>query len=131
ASLFLEIQEKFSDPPDFHEVDYGRTRAAKRTLLEQAWTHFPNSDQSVKQEFESFKAAEKDWLDDYCLFRWLMDVHGPELSWNFWPQECQTPDGARNLLQQRLREEPHTEARIEFFAFVQWLCFRQWRDLRA
>jgi 4-alpha-glucanotransferase len=116
--------------PDSHEVDYSNVRAAKRQLLESAWRNFLSVADSTKSEFESFKVAEKEWLDDYCLFRWLMDIHGPKLSWNFWPEKCQSPEGARKFLQERRKSDSRTDGEIGFFAFVQWLCFRQWRGLR-
>ena len=127
---FIEIQEKSTNAPEIDGVDYFRVRDAKRRLLEGAWVNFRKSDDNRKKEFELFKSAEKDWLDDYCLFRWQMDVHGPELAWNFWPEQCQTPEGARLFLADQLRKNPQTEHEVAFFAFVQWLCFRQWRALR-
>lgn len=128
---FLEIQEKLTNSTDFNEVDYLVVRPAKRRLLEIAWQNFRVGDHPLFAEFHSFQSVEKSWLEDYCLFRWLMEVHGEQLSWNRWPVPCQTPGGAREFLAEQLEADPSVNDRLGFFAFAQWLCFRQWRELRA
>ena len=114
------------------QVDYAAVRRAKRTLLELAWSKF---DGAVAQEagpYARFRDQEAGWLDDYCLFRWLMEQHGETLTWDHWPESCATPQKARAYLAKlRLRDAAGIDYRLGFFAFVQWLCFRQWRALRA
>ncbi len=129
-SEFLDIQEKLTDFVHSNEVNYPRSRALKRQLLEIAWTRQADWSPQERAEFAAFQAAEKTWLPDYTLFRWLMEVHGEELSWNFWPTGCQSPEGARRFLAAERQKGPQADDRLGFFAFVQWLCFRQWRALR-
>ncbi len=117
---------------DAPEVDYPAVRGAKRYLLEKAWARFGQAEASLVAEFEQFQQQEMAWLDDYCLFRLLMELHGEALSWDQWPEACRTPLGAREYVAQlRLGGVMAIDGRLGFFAFVQWLCFRQWRALRA
>lgn len=113
-------------------VDYPAVRRTKRTLLELAWSKFEEASTSLAKEFAKFRKKESAWLDDYCLFRFLMEHHGESLTWDQWPSSCQTPAKAREFVAKlRLRNAAAVDYRLGFFAFVQWLCFRQWRALRA
>ncbi|RYD40595.1 MAG: hypothetical protein EOP85_14000, partial [Verrucomicrobiaceae bacterium] len=112
-------------------VDYPHVRAVKRNLLEMAWSRFENADARLVKEFATFRKKEADWLDDYCLFRYLMEVNGESLTWDQWPEKCRTPKGARDYLKARRKQDAEvTDYRLGFFAFTQWLCFRQWLALR-
>ena len=113
-------------------VDYLAVRHAKRGLLELAWARFEGAAPAYGEDFARFSREEAGWLDDYCLFRLLMEQHGESLTWDHWPESCRTPSLARqHLAQLRLRDKAAIASRLGFFAFVQWLCFRQWRALRA
>jgi 4-alpha-glucanotransferase len=113
-------------------VDYPAVRRAKRTLLELAWSMFDEAGSAFAMEFAAFRKKEADWLEDYGLFRFLMEQHGESLTWDHWPESCQTPDKARaHIAKLRVRDAAAIDYRLGFFAFVQWLCFRQWRALRA
>jgi 4-alpha-glucanotransferase len=111
-------------------VNYPAVRAVKRNLLEAAWSRFENADSSQIEEFNRFRVAEAEWLDDYCLFRYLMEIHGEHKAWNEWPKDCQTPPQARDFISRRRQHGHATDYRLGFFAFVQWLCFRQWLGVR-
>lgn len=113
-------------------VNYPLVRQIKRTLLELAWSKFEEADPKLHTENNRFKQTEESWLPDYCLFRFLMEHHGENLTWDQWPVSCRTPEKAREYVAQlRSRDVEGLDYRLEFFAFVQWLCFRQWRALRA
>lgn len=103
-------------------VDYLRVRRIKSDLLELAWSRWSRASKRDHREFGSFREAESAWLSDYCVFRSLIDVAGTE-SWECWPKSWQSPAGARRAAARRA-------GRLEFRAWVQWLCFRQWRRLR-
>lgn len=115
------------------KVDYPAVRAVKRNLLELAWsTFYERAPKRLVTELDRFRHKESDWLDDYCLFRFLMEHHGEHLTWDRWPDGCRTPVDAREyLVRLRHRDPALIDYRMGFFAFIQWLCFRQWRDLRA
>ena len=113
-------------------IDYPAVRRVKRALLELAWSRFDDADARFAGEFASFKQQEAEWLDDYCLFRLLMEHNGESLTWDHWPESCRTPRNARNYLAKLRHEDAAAiDSRLGFFSFVQWLCFRQWRALRA
>ena len=113
-------------------VNYPVVRQVKRTLLELAWSRFENAETLLAEEFRQFQKEESEWLDDYRLFRYLMEIHGEALTWNQWPENCQTPDDARAFVEKRRQHDPATvDYRLGYFSFVQWLCFRQWKALRA
>ncbi len=116
---------------DAARVDYPAVRRVKRNLLELAWTKFEEAGEELQREFARFREDEAEWLDDYCLFRLLMEHHGESLSWDRWPRECHTPRRAWEYLESmRARDAAGVDYRLGFFAFVQWLCHRQWDDLR-
>ena len=131
AGDFIDIQEILTNIVDSHVVVYFQVRQIKRSLLEKAWLRFTGSDSPLMEEFRIFQEQEKSWLEDYAMFRWLMEGHGEGLSWNYWREDCHTPEGARGFLASERLRDPGIDGRLGFFAFVQWLCFRQWRKLRA
>jgi 4-alpha-glucanotransferase len=113
-------------------VHYGAVRIAKRKLLELSWSRFHRADALLHEEFQTFREEEREWLDDYCLFRHLGTVHGESLRWDEWSTDCRTPSGARrHLAAERRRDAAAVDRRLGYFAYVQWLCHRQWRALRA
>ena len=113
-------------------VNYPAVREAKRALLELAWSRFEDAEFAFKEEFAQFRILENEWLNDYCLFRFLMELHGENLRWDQWPENCQTPTQAREFISDyRSQNVIQVDDRLGFFAFIQWLCFRQWLALRA
>ncbi|NQX02034.1 4-alpha-glucanotransferase [bacterium] len=113
-------------------VNYPAVRAAKRTLLELAWSRFDEAPKELVREFKQFQEEEGAWLEDYSLFRYLMEIHGEAKSWNEWPETCGTPLKAwKFLAKQRAADATGVDYRLGYYAFVQWLCFRQWLAVRA
>src|SRR5690606_33087107 len=75
-----------------------------------------------------FRRAEGEWLEPYCSFRWLMERHGTE-DWERWP--CREPVEARaELANARADDAQSVDNRLSFHAWVQWLAYRQWADVR-
>lgn len=130
ADLLAEAREeagaRLSD-----RVDYGLVRRLKRGLLDVAWDRWPSSATELHDDLASFRRSESAWLDDYCVYRWLMEAEGGNEAWDEWPEEFQSVEGARGRLAVALREDADgVNDRLEFFAWVQWLCFRQWEGVR-
>jgi len=125
-----ESLEQSKELSEADRISYLSIRQLKKQFLELAWERRTEWDNSCTEEFASFREQEKSWLEDYSLFRWLMELHGEHLSWNFWPTGCQSPEGARRFLAGERRKGPEADDRLGYFAFVQWLCFRQWQALR-
>jgi 4-alpha-glucanotransferase len=110
-------------------VSYAAVRRAKRTLLETAWKRFHSGPGDVA--FYRFRREEKAWLDNYCIYRWLMDQSGGTEAWDWWPEAWKTARGAlAHLANARSENAAAVTERLEFYAWIQWLCFRQWRAVR-
>jgi 4-alpha-glucanotransferase len=132
AAEVAKARERMGAALHAEKVDYPAVRRAKRTLLELAWSGFEDAPAALAEEFKRFRQAESGWLDDYCLFRFLMEQHGESLTWDKWPASCATPGKAReHVAKLRMKDAAQVDYRLGFFAFAQWLCFRQWRALRA
>ncbi len=128
----VKARTQLGDVLDAKLIDYPAVRRVKRTLLELAWSRFEEAEKALADEFAQFKTDEAEWLDDYCIFRYLMEIHGESLTWDRWPDSCKTPEKARAFLKKRRQSDGAlVDYRLGYFAFVQWLCFRQWRALRA
>ena len=80
-------------------VKYARVRALKRQLLEKAFARFlDGGSESRRSQFQKFRDEEADWLDDYILFRSLMEENGESETWDKWPEEYQSIEKARAWL---------------------------------
>lgn len=114
-------------------IDYPAVRTAKLRLLEISFARYgAEADDLLNSEFAEFRKRNVLWLPDYCLFKLLIELNGEDLTWDQWPEESRTPESARRLVQRLREDDPQSvDTRLRFFAFVQWLCFRQWRALRA
>lgn len=112
-------------------TDYPAVRAAKRHLLELSWARFTSAAPDIQQNFTQFRQSEAAWLDDYCLYRWLMERNGNSEAWDLWPDDSNTPQAARALyLAEHAVHPQRVDSQIGLHAFIQWLCYRQWRALR-
>lgn len=114
-------------------VEYGQVRAKKRSLLQGAYRRFQSEEFSAeREEFRVFQREEASWLNDYVLFRWLMDRDGGRETWDLWPAEFREPALAREYFQQeRSKRGAVVMDELHYYGWVQWLCFRQWRAVRA
>ena len=131
AAEFSRIQDKHATAADSELVDYPAVRAAKRTLLEYAWSKFNEANSHFADDFERFRKDENDWLEEYSLFRFLMEHHGEALTWDKWPENSRTPQAAVAYVEKlRRADKEGVDYRLGFYAFVQWLCYRQWLALR-
>lgn len=112
-------------------VDYAACRRVKRELLELAWRRWGDADGDLHAEFERFRMEEDGWLGNYCVYRWLMDRNGGTEDWTRWREQERTPEGAAEvLLGERMKDRAAVETGLERHAWIQWLCFRQWRGVR-
>ncbi|WP_411826259.1 4-alpha-glucanotransferase [Luteolibacter sp. AS25] len=114
------------------QVDYPAVRAAKNRLLEISFSRFSaKPSASCEEDFSAFRKTHQSWLPDYCLFKLLIELNPPGQTWDLWPEEHRTPESARKFLKKPSEENPlHTQSRLDYFAYVQWLCFQQWTALR-
>src|SRR3954471_14113714 len=135
-----ELQEAIAgiDPAvlDGTTVKYDVVKPLKRRLLEAAFTRFRKNHASARKTargtaFTNFLEAESGWLGKYTLFRVLFEQHEGRL-WTEWPEEQQTPAGAEAWVRsQPARKAQAIEKQRQFFAYVQWIAFTQWRGVKA
>ena len=99
-------------------VDYGIQYNCRTPLLRKAYARFRGG-----EEFEAFRSANSAWLSDFCLFLALKSKTGGK-PWYEWEDALKhrQADAIWNA-RQELQDE------IRFYAFVQFLFFRQWNAL--
>jgi 4-alpha-glucanotransferase len=108
-------------------VHYDVVKPLKKKLLERAFAEF--GQRETDEGFGSFCATERAWLEDYTLFRVLMEQNGERETWDEWPQNSIA--AAREWLDSLGENERKTLGeRREFFAYVQWIAHRQWTEVK-
>ncbi|MGI8601664.1 MAG: 4-alpha-glucanotransferase [Verrucomicrobiales bacterium] len=115
-------------------VDYTAVRQVKNHLLETAFARFWSRLRggAGRADFERFRRDEALWLEDYAVFRWLMERANDSPAWDGWPAEFNTADAARRFRQAQTGvDRVAAERAITYRAWLQWLTFTQWRRLRA
>ncbi|MDY6868925.1 MAG: 4-alpha-glucanotransferase, partial [Chloroflexota bacterium] len=116
-----------SDRPDFplEWVDYGSVIQWKLKILRRSFEHFiSNSGEAIKEAFENFKKAERDWLDPFTTFMAIKSQHG-DVAWDKWPEKFRKRD-PKTL--KSFKTEFADE--IELQAYMQFIFHRQWQSLR-
>lgn len=106
-------------------VQYRQVKPLKLELLDAAFKTFLLSPEL--SEFEQFEKKEASWLTSYSLFRALLDYYKGNPCWTQWAPEHQSQIKAESWLQKKGKT---WQLRRRFHAFVQWIAFQQWGDLR-
>jgi len=120
------VFEKLSEGP----VNYAEVKALKLKILFDAYEAFQKGvDSAAYAEFKQFIVSEKEWLEDYALFRALIDEEGGNVCWTYWRKEFQSPAAARIAVAESA-DKARLEEKIHFYQYVQWLAFRQWHEVR-
>lgn len=122
----LLTESDLADLPDLpdRQINFQNVHSLKEALLTTAFKHFRKSPGAASTAFKSFCAQERDWLDDYALFRALKDTHGGT-AWNEWETPLVRRDkAALARATERLLDE------IEAQKFYQFLFFKQWFELK-
>lgn len=103
-------------------VDYGTMYVSRYALLKKAYARFTKR---IPEDFESFCEERSDWLDDYALFMAIKDAKGG-VSWYEWdvPLKLRKEEALAAA-----REEYADD--IAFYKMLQYLFFRQWKELKA
>ncbi len=112
------------------KVNYRKVRKLKGALLEKAFDRFQKS--TEPSAFTEFRAAQKDWLESYVLFRALMEKNRGRETWDQWPEEQRSLGAAQSWLAGlKPKARARFETRQQFFRYVQWIAFDQWKAMRA
>jgi 4-alpha-glucanotransferase len=128
-----------SDPPDSQgrdwnetrsstRVPYANVRALKASCLQDAWRRFRDAELDRGTEraraFNDYCERERWWLDDYALFRAVLDRQQQRAWWE-WPEALRR---ARPAELERVRKELASE--IGYRQYVQWIAEGQWHGVR-
>jgi len=107
-------------------IDFVRVHEHKEGILRRAFSRFTTSSRSqLKTDFEKFCSEERDWLDDYGLFRALKEANA-DRPWNEWH-----PSLVKRSADAIKQARTTFEHRIEAHKFAQFLFFRQWFELKS
>src|SRR5262249_31798514 len=120
--------EKLRKGPVKHRL----VRQLKLALLEKACANFFEQAQRRPERripFNTFCKEEQAWLDDYALFRSLMEVNRNREGWDQWPDEHRDLTRSRAWLETLPpAKRTRINARIDFYQFVQWIAHSQWLE---
>jgi len=132
----LLTQADFAGMPNFDSsrVDFGLLIPWKLDLLQKAFSRFSSAlsgttkgseVEGLVAEFNTFRAENASWLDDYALFMSLKEANGGG-AWSGWNESL------RKREQSTMEKERtnHAENMLRH-SFYQFLFFRQWNKLRA
>ena len=123
--------EDFGEGP----VNYSAVRALKRELLEAAFSQFKKTtfgvDSERSREFLGFCEAEAAWLDDYCVYRLLMELEQHNPNWETWNSEYRDLEDAKEFIATSIKNDDSKRSAywMLFFAYVQWIARSQWKSV--
>lgn len=104
-------------------VNYEGAYSVKYQAFREAYAHFTkHATPTEKQRFSQFVRNQKSWLKDYSLFHALAEHH--HKAWWDWPVEHQNPKSASKWGEENADQ-------VEYIAFLQWVLFEQWQDLKS
>ncbi len=113
-------------------VNYRRVKKLKRALLEKAFSKFvTDASDDRRRRFAAFQSTEAGWLEDYTLFRILMEMNRGSEAWDQWSEEYRLIDKARAWFGGlRSNKAARLEKKRQFFAYVQWVAYDQWAEIK-
>lgn len=103
-------------------IDYGNLYMHKFPILKKSYEHFIKEDRL--KETLNFQKEEKYWLEDYCLFMALKEKFNQK-NWHEWPSEYKNREQESIL---NIKKELENE--INFYIFLQYTFFKQWKKLK-
>jgi 4-alpha-glucanotransferase len=118
--------------PASSPVEYDRVFPQKMPLLFEAARNFLGSASSVAwRQFESFRAENVWWLDDFVLFDALRARRKLE-SWNKWPRElAHREPAALEKARKELADDILARSALQFAFYEQWRALRRYCSERA
>ncbi len=111
----------FAETPDF--VDFGRLYELRYPVLRKA---YENAKGRFAKELSAFEKENGEWLTDYCMFM-AVKAHFDMRPLSEWPDRdiARRKPEAMEQYRKLLAEE------IGFYAFMQFIFFRQWDSLKT
>lgn len=103
-------------------IDYGIMYISRYKLLKKAYARFVKN---IPDDYAQFCKTEAEWLDEYALFMALKDANDG-VAWFEWDENLKTrkPEAI-----EAAKKEYGDD--IEFYKMLQYLFFKQWRQLKA
>lgn len=124
--LGLLTREDISNAPvpQDNKINYGQTIEFKKNILKKSFVHFLKAEKKFGEQFESFCAKNKLWLDDFSLFAAAKDYHNGS-QWTDWDHEIKLrTKNAMAKWRNKLSDE------IKFHKFIQFIFFYQWKRVK-
>jgi 4-alpha-glucanotransferase len=124
--------ETVHSSPTSGPVDYDQIFAQKMPLLFEAGRSFVGSASSgVLRQFESFRAENAWWLENFVLFDALRARRKLE-SWNRWPRElAHREPAALEKAREELADDIQIRSALQFAFYEQWRALRRYCAGRA
>jgi 4-alpha-glucanotransferase len=119
----LLSKEDVEPVPEFPigRVDYPLVTSYKKKILNLAYKRHKKTD-----EYEKFCLENKDWLEDFSLFKTLKARFSNRV-WSEWPKEIRDRDkDALRKLSQELSLEMEKERFLQYLFYQQWLSLKQY-----
>jgi len=102
------------------------TQKTRLQALRAAWDKVGwHDDHLVRREMERFAREQRDWLDDFTLFRAIRKDYDCNPWWE-WPDPLRRRD-SEALAEVRVR----LASEIEYILFEQYLFFQQWHEMKS
>lgn len=109
----------FGSEPD--KINYGKIYKSRLKLLRKA---YERSHVESNEEFHAFQEREGYWLRDYAIFMAVKNRFGGK-AWNEWAEDIRF---RWSYSMEYYQKELYFE--IEFYEYLQFLFFKQWRSLK-
>ena len=108
---------------DDAEVDYEKIYNNRFEVLKIAYDNFKKGDQKA---FTSFKRKNSSWLKNYALYM-AVKKSFDMVSWTEWPDEeiKMRDEAAVKRYERKLKDD------VDFWKFVQFKFYEQWKSFRA
>lgn len=117
------LAERFAALEALELIDWPAVTEARRRLLHTLWTDFQHGGHPQHADFESFRRAGGEALENHCRFEALhaalRDPQGHPQHWRDWPAEYRDPASA--AVERFAREQADA---VGYHAFGQWLAAR-------
>jgi len=85
---------------------------------------------SLHRDFDQFRKDHASWLESYTLYRLLIREYEGNMVWEDWRPEHRGYESSLSWLHRHPRRES-IEVLRNGLAFIQWVAWRQWKEVRA
>lgn len=116
------LEQPFEELEQLPLIDWPLAASAKQKLLRALYRDFSRGEHPLREDFDSFREAGGQALEDHCRYEALLDaaaVKGSSQDWRNWWDGWRDPHSAEVA-----HFADHYPAAIEYYAFCQWLVAR-------